>query len=124
MHWLAFGILGLVAGFLGGAPGVGGGVLLVPVLIVLFGYDAHVAIGTSLGAVILNAIAATWRHGAYQNVDWSAVAVLGGIGVIGVIGAVLGAVMIQRVPDLWAKRALAVFLVAMAIRLWPAGSGS
>jgi uncharacterized membrane protein YfcA len=119
MHWVAIGIVGLVAGFLGGALGVGGGVLLVPVLIVLFGFDAHVAIGTSLGAVILNAIAATWRHGAYQNVDWPTVAVLGGIGVV---GAVLGAATIQRVPDLWAKRALAIFLVAMAIRLWPSGN--
>ena len=121
MHWLGLGVLGVTAGFVGGALGVGGGVMMVPVLIVLFGYDAHVAIGTSLGAVILNSIAATWRHGAYQNVDWPAVVVLGGIGIV---GAVLGAATIQRVPDLWAKRALAVFLVAMAIRLWPSGSGS
>ena len=121
MHWLALGFLGLVAGLLGGALGVGGGVMMVPVLIVLFGYDVHVAIGTSLGAVILNSIAATWRHGAYENVDWPAVAILGGLGVV---GAIVGATAIQRVPDLWAKRALAVFLVAMAIRLWPSGGGS
>jgi uncharacterized membrane protein YfcA len=120
MQWVGLGILGLVAGFLGGALGVGGGVLMVPALVVLFGYDVHVAIGTSLGAVILNSLAATWRHGVYQNVDWAAVAVLGGIGVA---GAVVGAAAIQRVPDLWAKRALAVFLVAMAIRLWPGGEG-
>jgi uncharacterized membrane protein YfcA len=118
MHWLGLAILGITAGFLGGALGVGGGVLMVPVLIVLFGYDAHLAIGTSLAAVILNASAATWRHQSYQNIDWVAVAVLGGIGIV---GAVLGAAAIQRVPDLWAKRALAIFLVAMAIRLWPSG---
>ena len=121
MHWIGLVALGVTAGFLGGALGVGGGVMMVPVLIVLFGYDAHVAIGTSLGAVVLNAIAATWRHGSYHNVDWAAVAVLGGVGIV---GAVLGAMAIQRVPDLWAKRALAVFLVAMAIRLWPAGSNN
>ncbi len=115
MHWIGLGVLGIAAGFLGGALGVGGGVMIVPVLIVLFGYDVHVAIGTSLGAVILNAVAATWRHGGYHNVDWPAVAVLGGIGIV---GAVLGASAIQRVPDLWARRALAVFLVAMAARLW------
>lgn len=119
MHWLGLVTLGLTAGFLGGALGVGGGVLMVPALIVLFGYDVHVAIGTSLGAVILNAAAATWRHGGYQNVDWQAVAVLGAIGIV---GAVLGAAAIQRVPDIWAKRALAIFLVAMAIRLWPSGN--
>jgi len=119
MHWMGLAILGAAAGFLGGALGVGGGVMMVPVLIVLFGYDAHVAIGTSLGAVILNAAAATWQHGGYHNVDWAAVLVLG---TVGIVGAVLGAAAIQRVPDLWAKRALAVFLVAMAIRLWPSGS--
>lgn len=114
-------ILGLVAGFFGGALGVGGGVMLVPMLVILFGFDIHVAIGTSLGAVVLNSVAATLRHSSYSNVDWTAVAILGGFGIL---GALLGASAIQRVPDLWAKRALAIFLIAAAIRLWPSSGGS
>lgn len=121
MIYLGLAILGLVAGVVGGGLGVGGGVLIVPALIVLFGFDVHVAIGTSLGAVVLNSIAATWRHGHYANVDWMAVAVLGGLGIV---GAVIGATLIQNVPDVWARRALAAFLVASAIRLWSASSGT
>lgn len=120
MIYLGLAGLGLVAGFLGGALGVGGGVLLVPALILLFGYDVHVAIGTSLAAVVLNSIAGTWRHGGYDHVDWTAAAVLGGVGLV---AAILGATAIQRVPDLWAKRALAAFLVAAAVRLWTTGGG-
>lgn len=117
MIYLGLAGLGLVAGFLGGALGVGGGVFMVPILVLLFRFDIHLAIGTSLAAVVLNSLAATWRHGIYANVDWQAAAVLGGLGIL---GAILGATAIQHVPDLWAKRALAVLLVAAAVRLWPA----
>lgn len=121
MTHIGLAVLGLFAGFIGGALGVGGGVLLVPALILLFRFDVHAAIGTSLAAVVLNAAAGAWRHGSYANVDWIAAAVLGGVGIV---GAILGATAIQRVPDVWARRALAMFLVAAAIRLWSSGEGA
>ena len=44
--------LGLAAGILGGFIGVGGGVLIVPVLVLALGFDQHLAVGTSLGALL------------------------------------------------------------------------
>src|ERR1700679_3613800 len=44
--------LGLAAGILGGFVGVGGGVLIVPVLVFALGFDQHLAVGTSLGALL------------------------------------------------------------------------
>ena len=44
--------LGLAAGILGGFVGVGGGVLIVPVLVLALGFDQHLAVGTSLGALL------------------------------------------------------------------------
>ncbi len=44
--------LGLAAGILGGFVGVGGGVLIVPVLVLVLGFDQHLAVGTSLGALL------------------------------------------------------------------------
>ncbi|HWN58492.1 MAG TPA: TSUP family transporter, partial [Methylomirabilota bacterium] len=45
-------VIGLLAGILGGFIGVGGGVLIVPALVLLFGFDQHLAVGTSLGALL------------------------------------------------------------------------
>lgn len=46
-------VLGLAAGVLSGMFGIGGGVVIVPVLVTLFAYDLSTAVGTSLGALLL-----------------------------------------------------------------------
>lgn len=50
---LSFLLLGLSAGALGGIVGIGGGVILVPVLVLLFHFEQHMAQGTSLAALLL-----------------------------------------------------------------------
>lgn len=57
-------ILGLGVGMVTGLLGVGGGVLYMPVLVALVGLSAHQAVGTSLGVVLLGAIAGTIRYAA------------------------------------------------------------
>lgn len=54
--------LGLGAGLLGALVGIGGGVVIVPALIVLFGFDVHIAVATSLLAVIATSVAAGSVH--------------------------------------------------------------
>ncbi len=107
--------LGLGAGILGGGFGIGGGALMVPVLIIFMKIDPHVAIGTSLAIIVPIALSGAVRHFTFQNVDISIVlpAALGGI-----VGAVIGATLIEGIPAVYAKKGLALFLVYVAIRLW------
>jgi uncharacterized membrane protein YfcA len=53
MNYVLVGVLGLVTGVVSGMFGIGGGVIIVPALVLLLRLDQHVAIGTSLGALLL-----------------------------------------------------------------------
>jgi uncharacterized protein len=108
-------VLGLAAGILGGFVGVGGGVLIVPALVLLLGFEQHMAVGTSLGALlppvgILGAYE-YYRHG-QLNVTY---ALLLGIGLL--IGAYIGAVYAVKMPALALRRVFAIFLLVTSIRM-------
>jgi len=107
--------LGLAAGLLAGGFGIGGGALMVPVLIIFLGVETHVAIGTSLAIIVPIALSGAARHFTLQNVDLNIVlpAAIGGI-----VGAIIGATLIDNVPALYAKRGLALFLIYASVRLW------
>lgn len=81
-------LIGLFAGFLSGLLGIGGGILLVPILHALYGLDMKMAIGTSLFAIVPTAVAGTVSHYLAEHIDLSlALPVAAGA----VLGAVLGA---------------------------------
>ena len=108
-------VIGLAAGILGGFFGVGGGVLIVPALVLLLHTSHHTAVGTSLGALlppvgILGAYE-YWRHGEI-NLPLS---LWLGLGLL--IGAYFGAVIALRLQDVTLRRAFAVFLLFVAVRL-------
>ncbi len=60
--------IGTLAGLFSGLFGVGGGVVIVPLLVLWLGFDERVATGTSLAAIVVIASVATAVHGAYGNV--------------------------------------------------------
>ncbi len=107
--------IGALAGFLGGAFGVGGGIILVPALLIIFKQPIHVAIGTSMMIIIPIAISGALRHYTLHNIEMNVV-LFAGIG--GIIGAILGATVIMNVPAIYVKRTLALILLYSAIRLW------
>lgn len=111
--WYLF--IGLIAGILGGAFGIGGGAFMVPVLIIFMQVNTHVAIGTSLAAIVAISIAGTWRHFTLGNLE-AKIALL--MSLSGFIGSILGASLVEKLPAIYARRALAVFLIYSAIRLW------
>jgi uncharacterized membrane protein YfcA len=78
-----FSLAGLAAGAVAGLFGVGGGILMVPVLVLAFSREQHLAQGTSLAAMVPLAIAGALRYSVKGNVDWIAAAGLA-------IGAVIG----------------------------------
>jgi len=84
-------VLGFAAGMLAGLFGVGGGILFVPTLIVLFGLGQVEAQATSLLAILPAVAAGAWRQNAYGNVNWRAAAVMGTTAIVGVELGVLAA---------------------------------
>ena len=106
--------LGLFAGAIAAALGLGGGVIFVPSLVVLFGFEQHIAQGTSLAVIFPTAIVATVAHARMGNVRWRLSIP---IGFAGIAGAVLGArVALQLDADLL-RRLFGVFLILLAARM-------
>jgi hypothetical protein len=108
---------GLAVGALTGFVGVGGGFLILPALVLLGGLGMHIAIGTSLAIIALNAFTGFAKHLqllSLQGVslDWK---VLGTIALIGAAGSVAGSHFAARIPQAALRRVFAVFLVAMAL---------
>ncbi len=77
-------ITGLIAGFMAGLFGVGGGVILVPLQILLLGESIKSAVRTSLGVIVITSVAACAGHALNQNIDWVAGLILGVGGLMGV----------------------------------------
>ncbi len=107
--------LGLAAGFVGGMFGVGGGVVLVPGLVLLLGFEQHRAHATSLAAIVASATAATVPFMVGGEVKWG----YAGLLLIGsMAGAVLGARRIARISPVWLARAFVVVAFLAAADLW------
>jgi uncharacterized membrane protein YfcA len=111
---LTLAAIGTLAGLFSGLFGVGGGVVIVPLLVLLLGFDERVATGTSLAAIVVIAAVATAVHGAYGNVH-----VADGffIGVPAVVGVIIGADLQQRISTKVISLAFSALLVAAAIDL-------
>ena len=110
-----YALIGLLAGLASGCFGIGGGAIVVPALTLLCGVPYHVAVGTSLALIIPITFAGTLTSWKLNTVDWR---IAGACAVTGIIGAIAGAFLIQKIPEIYARRAFAVFLLYAAWRLW------
>ncbi len=111
---VALAVTGLVAGVLAGLLGIGGGVVMVPAMMLALGVSPVVAKGTSLAVIVPTAIIGTWRNRRNRNVDLRA-ATLVGLGGAGC--AVIGALVADRLPDRVSNMLFAGLLLFMALRL-------
>jgi uncharacterized membrane protein YfcA len=116
MNPLLFVAIGLGAGVLAGIFGIGGGIVIVPALILLAKFAPQTATGTSL-AIFLLPIGALGAWTYYKEGHVRVVpALLLALGVF--LGSPIGAKIAQSISALALKRTFAVFLVAVAARLW------
>jgi hypothetical protein len=76
--------LGAAAGLVAGFFGVGGGVIFVPTLTLVFGLGQLEAEATSLAAILPAVAAGAWQQSRYGNVDWRSGLILGVVGIAGV----------------------------------------
>ena len=104
-------VIGTAAGAFSGLFGVGGGTLIVPLLILWFGYGEREATGTSLTAIAIIGALAAGAHAIYGNVDF----VKGiAIGLPAMAGVVAGTAVQQRIPPRAVSAVFVVLLVASA----------
>ena len=120
--FLAYLLCGTVAGVLAGLLGVGGGLVIVPVLSVLFAMQGfasdvmvHVAVGTSLATIVFTSLSSVRAHHKRRAVLWPVVwQLVPGI----VIGALLGAAVANAMPTNILRTFFAVFEVLVAIQMF------
>lgn len=108
-------VVGLAAGFLSGLFGVGGGVLMVPGLVLVLGMAQRRAHGTSLAAIVPIALAGVLGYALAGEVDWVVVLflVIGSAG----LGAFIGTHLLHVLPTRLLAFVFAAVLVATAARL-------
>ena len=106
--------IGVVGGVLSGLLGVGGGVIMVPLLVLWAGYGQRDAHALSLGAIIPISIAGILTYGIAGQVHWLDAAALA---VGAVAGARLGAGMLARIDERTLKIVFGCFLIAVAVTM-------
>ena len=113
---ILFLVIGLAAGLLSGLFGIGGGIIIVPALLLVGRMQPAVATGPSLGALLLPVGArGAWQYYKNGHLDVRA-ALLIAVGIF--FGAYVGALAMERLDPIMAKRVFAVFLLLVSIRIW------
>lgn len=113
--YAGFTALGLVAGILGGIVGIGGGIILVPCLVLLFGFKQHLAQGTTLAALIppvgLFAALVYYKNG---NVNLPAAAFIA-LGFL--VGGLVGARIANNLDQVVLQRGFGILLIAIGVKM-------
>jgi uncharacterized membrane protein YfcA len=107
--------IGLVAGFFSSLFGVGGGIVVVPLLVLLLGYATRWATGTSLAAIGFTALFGMVAYGVLGEVSWSDAAL---VGFPAMAGTLLGTWAQQRIPVRTLTLLFSVLLAAVGVRLF------
>ena len=101
---------GVIVGIGASFTGLGGGFLIVPLLLLL-GYPAQKAVGTSFLAILVISLSALIAHNKLANVDYR-VGIMLGVG--GIVGAQIGSRLLEHVSTASFKRIFAAVLVGLA----------
>ncbi len=112
--------IGLAAGFLSALLGIGGGVVVVPMLLILLGADMKVAVGTSLACIVPIALAGVFLKHAGGQVDWKIVLCVVPLGILGVylgdkVSDVSSGILLKRIFG------AVMLMVAVQMMLFPCG---
>ncbi|MFH0971143.1 MAG: sulfite exporter TauE/SafE family protein [Candidatus Micrarchaeota archaeon] len=111
----SYALLGIFAGFLSGLFGIGGGVILVPAFNIVFGFDSHIAISTSLASIIPIALFSLFFH---RKGNWPAGSDLKKIIPAAVLGSAVGVVVSTNMQSAMLEILFGVVLVIYSARLF------
>jgi len=120
-YYLLYLLLGIVAGVAAGLLGIGGGLIIVPVLVFIFQQQqfsgeviVHLAVGTSLATIVLTSISSVRSHHRHGAVLWP---VFGRLVPGIIVGALLGAAIADEMPTRVLKWVFAVFELTVATQM-------
>jgi uncharacterized membrane protein YfcA len=108
-------LVGAIGGAFSGAFGVGGGIVMVPLMLWLLGFDQRRASATSLAAIVLSSISGSLTYLATGHVDVVAGLI---VGAGGIIGSLIGTRLLRIVPVLWLRWGFIALLVVIAVRMF------
>ena len=108
-------LIGLVAGFISGLIGIGGGVFIVPALVMLLGYSQKAAQGTSLGILLLPVgILAVYKYYQHGYLNPGSVFVMAGAFLV---GSLLGSQLAMNWSEQLVKKAFAIILLIISLKM-------
>lgn len=121
MDFVLLFVFGGLAGILAGLLGIGGGIIIVPVLAQVFIHQGvapavlmHVAIGTSLGTIVITSLSSIRAHQKHDAIDWRVFRrITPGI----LIGAMLGALLAKQIAGDTLRIAFSLFMMLVATQM-------
>ncbi|GAB2453224.1 putative membrane protein YfcA [Conyzicola lurida] len=113
-YWIILVAIGVIGGLLSGAFGIGGGIVMVPLLITLGGLDQRGAAATSLVAIVPTSIAGSATYLANGEIDLIA-GCLVAVGAVG--GTLIGTRLLRRIPLVWLQWLFIALVVVVAVRM-------
>jgi uncharacterized membrane protein YfcA len=113
--WFKAAVIGVGAGFVSGLLGVGGGIIIVPALVLWLHMDQKLSAASSVATITVTAVAALVTFGAGDSVNWAAAAI---VFIGSATGAVVGARYLDRIPDWILASVFSLVLAVGAVRMW------
>ena len=109
-------VVGLVTGVLGGMLGIGGGLILIPSMVYIFGFTQHQAIGTSL-AVMLPPIGLFAAYNYYKagqvNLKYALI-----LAAAFMIGSYFSSKLAVKIPENVLRKTFSIFLILVALKMF------
>jgi uncharacterized membrane protein YfcA len=121
-EWISFALIGCFAGISAGLLGLGGGLVIVPSLLLVFSFldlpsqqAMHIAVATSLMTITITSLSATIAHQHHQHINWGVVKNLTpGL----IFGGVLGAFLTTLITGPTLQTCFALYVLIVATRMW------
>ena len=111
---IALVVIGFATGILAGLLGIGGGVVMVPAMVVFFSEPSVVAKGTSVAVIIPTSIMGTWRNWKSNNIDIKVASI---VGLSGIVSAVAGGILADVMSEDLSNILFASLIVVVAVRM-------
>jgi len=122
IEWIIYLVIGVVAGLSAGLFGLGGGLIVVPALAMVYQWQAmdanvimHVAVGTSLMTIIITSLSSAYSHARYRHINWNIVTLLTPALLI---GALVGTYLLVSFSSRLLQQCFAIYMLFAAIKIW------